>query len=206
MSNEVKERDNIADAPELQALAQHTGDLFDQITSQILLTGTELSLLKDNLAFALASHTDTPAYRSMSDKMHILTKHHTDNDDRYWQCKAETEVHSRECINDVFKLKRAMLDVNEIEVKMDLLRVDSSNTTDSRILKIEEQRLLLRLDEYKFNMALLEKQIKYRIQEINDWAALAKTLSQQCKHSLTNSRERDAARMKQFGRSPVNKA
>jgi hypothetical protein len=51
-------------------------------------------------------------------------------------------------------------------------------------MKFEIRRLRIKRDEYIFNMKLLEKSIKFRIQEVTEWAAISESMMQpNCKYS-----------------------
>jgi hypothetical protein len=146
--------------------------------------------------FIISSFTDVPMYRPMVTKItSVLTNEQFPTPDKkYWQCKNEAEVHFSEMVREVFKYRRAMVDLKEIEYKIDnITRALDRGTIspgepnlDPKLVEFDLDRMHIKRETYIFEIKSLEKQIKYRIKEVTDWNTIAKTLEPSCKYSIKN--------------------
>jgi hypothetical protein len=115
-------------------------------------------------------------------------------DAKFWQCKAEAEVHFNELVRAIHKLQALRVDIDEIDYKITSLQDTlSSNVSmdgvDPKMLEFELRRFNIKKESFQFEFKLLEKNIKYRIEEVADWGAIAEKLTKECKYDTKNKYE-----------------
>lgn len=194
MSNEL-------DNNEVNNLSLSGNSIIDEVTRSMgslsIVDAKDLIHLKESQAFLLSTYTDVPQFRSKIVKIvSVLTDGKFPTvDSKFWQCKAEAEVHFNEMVREFKKFERAIIDVDELEYKIERIQnallkpVEVSKDYDPKIAEFDLRRLKVRKEEYTFNMKLLEKTLKYRIEEVTDWYDIAKDLEKKCKYSTSNASE-----------------
>lgn len=182
-------------------LALSGNSIIDEVTNSMgslsLVNAKDLLHLKESQAFLLSTYTDVPQFRSKIVKIvSVLTDGKFPTADaKFWQCKAEAEVHFNEMVREFKKFEHASIDVDELSYKIEQIQTSLNahrvhpSEYDPRIAEFDLRRLKLKKEEYLFNMKLLEKTIKYRIEEVTDWYDIAKDLEKKCKYSTTNAAE-----------------
>jgi hypothetical protein len=163
-------------------------DVVDKIKSLTLLTPSDATRLMRAQSFIISTYTDVPEYRPLVIKLSSVLNDGAfpTPDSKYWQCKKEAEVHFTQLVSEIYKYERAMVDVEE----MDYVIASSNHSIDIKTegidpikMGFEIRRLIIKRAEYLFNMKMVEKSIKYRIQEVVEWAAIAETmLAPNCKY------------------------
>ena len=166
----------------------------DEIRNTSILNPEAINDLEKSKQFLLSTYTDVPMYRPMVVKLASVLNDKTcpTDDSKYWQCKKEAEVHFNELVGNVYKWHLSQIDLEEMDYKIASLEtlLDEPNTIRSDIdpilIGFDLRRLKVKRERYEFNVKQLEKNIKYRIEEVTDWAAIADTLENKCKGSTTN--------------------
>lgn len=163
-------------------------DVVAKINSLTLLTTNDALRLAKAQPFILSTYTDVPEYRPLVIKLSSVLNDGAfpTPDAKYWQCKKEAEVHFNQLVGEIYKYERSIVDVEE----MDYIIASSKHSIDVNTegidpikMGFEIRRMSIKRDEYLFNMKMLEKSIKYRIQEIVEWAAIAETMmAPECKY------------------------
>ena len=105
----------------------------------------------------------------------------------------QAEVHFNEFIRGIYKLDRVKIDLEEIQyqiLSIDNLLENKENLEKSQFdaikLSFDKRRLINKLNQYEYEMKLLEKDIKQRIREINDWVEIANEYEIGCTHSTSD--------------------
>lgn len=169
-------------------------NITNKISQLSLIDVNDIALLKNAQSFLLETYTDVPQYRPMVKK---ITSVLTDNnfpttDAKYWQCKSEAEVHFNELVRAFNKYDKALVDIEEIDYKIksiDKLLNEEQITTekyDPELIKFDKKRLIIKKNEYMFELKQLEKNIKYRIEEVTDWHKISENLKPSLKHKTYN--------------------
>ena len=172
-------------------------DVVQKINDLTLLTASDAKKLVDAQPFILSTYTDVPEYRPLVIKLSSVLndKSFPTADTKYWQCKKEAEVHFTQLVSEIYKYERCMVDIEEMdyiiassEHQIASISLESvKDSLDPIKLGFELKRVKIKRQEYLFNMKLLEKSIKYRIQEIVDWAAISKKMMEpNCKYDTKN--------------------
>lgn len=193
-------------------VATHRGNdefmlTVDEISSEInsklqdcsVITKNDLARLKKSQAFLFQTYTDVRQYRPLVNKLTtVMTRSKFPTvDSKFWQCKAEAEVHYNEMQREVYKWQRARVDLNELDYKIssiqklldnELTPVDGTKY-DPNLIKFDLERLIVKRSQYEFEIKQLEKTIKYRIEEVTDWFNIAETFEVECKYSTRNPDE-----------------
>ena len=172
-------------------------EVVDQINKLTLITPKDVAELKKAQAFILQTYTDVRQYRPMVNKLtSVLTDGRFPTPDaKYWQCKAEAEVHFNELKRDTFKYNRAKVDVDELIYKIESIEGMLAGTYavtqqfDPNLVGFDLQRLKIKLSHYQFELKQLEKSIKYRIEEVTDWHKIAKDYEGMCIYSTRDPNE-----------------
>lgn len=204
MNNEVKVTEpNVIKLQEFQApttitkTSETAYEVITEIKKLDLITSEEMSKFKEAQVFALESFRDVPSYRPMIVKLTSVLNdaQFPTTDTKYWQCKKEAEVHFNELTRDYFKYERSKVDINELSYKINEIdkmlsgKVTPNGEFDPFLIQFDKERLLLTKAQYEYELKLLEKDIKYRIQEVIDWAFISKQLESKCEFSTTSYQE-----------------
>lgn len=166
--------------------------IIESLKTKQLITPNDIKLLSDAKDFAISSYTDVPQYRPMIVKLASVLNdaQFPTADSKFWQCKAETEVHFNELVRSVYKLEMTYVDVEQLEYEIELLTETIKNDPkDSVSDRMNLKRLKIKKEQIEFEIKLAEKNIKYRIEEISDWYKIADKLTLSCKYSTSNSSE-----------------
>lgn len=177
-------------------------EIIEEIKKLDLITPEEMARFKDAQVFALESFRDVPSYRPMIVKLTSVLNdgQFPTTDMKFWQCKKEAEVHFNELTRDYFKYERSKVDIDELAYKIQEIdeMTSSGGTTgkygqtmtyDPHLIGFDRKRLILKKAQYEFELKLLEKDIKYRLQEVIDWSFISKNLEAKCEFSTTNYQE-----------------
>lgn len=171
-------------------------EIIEEIKKLDLITPEEIARFKDAQVFALESFRDVPSYRPMIVKLTSVLNdgQFPTTDMKFWQCKKEAEVHFNELTRDYFKYERSKVDIDELTYKIQ--EIDGMLNTpekyagmekfDPLLVSFDRKRLILKKAQYEFELKLLEKDIKYRLQEVIDWSFISKNLEAKCEFSTTN--------------------
>lgn len=163
-------------------------DVVDVIKKITLLTPSDAKRLASAQSFIVSTYTDVPEYRPLVVKMSSVLndKSFPTPDSKYWQCKKEAEVHFTQLVTEMYKHERSVVDIEEMDYTISSSErkiKENDSQIDPIKFGFEIKRLRIKREEYLFNMKLLEKSIKYRIQEIVEWAAIAESMmAPQCKY------------------------
>lgn len=186
---------------EIDPLLAQTGEdslsVVEQIRKMSLINPKDAADLKDAKSFLISTYTDVPQYRPMVVKVaSVLDDGRLGTPDaKFWQCKKEAEVHFQELVSGVYKWQLAQVDLEEMDYKIASLESLLNNPSgirddlDPQLINFDLRRMKIKRERYEFNVKQLEKNIKYRIEEVTDWAVIAKSLEPDCKHSTTNAQE-----------------
>jgi hypothetical protein len=169
-------------------------EVVEEIKKLTLITPEEMEKFNDAQAFALTNFRDVPSYRPMIVKLTSVLNDVSfpTADKKYWQCKIEAEVHFNELVRDFFKYERSLVDIEELEYKIHEIdrmlnkEVEPNANLDPNLITFDKKRLVIKKAEYEYNVKLLEKDVKYRIQEVIDWAFISEQLKSKCEHSTTS--------------------
>jgi hypothetical protein len=164
-----------------------TSEITDKINSLTILTPADADRLAKAKAFVLSTYTDVPEYRPLVVKMASVLNdgQFPTPDSKFWQCKKEAEVHFNQMVGEVFKYERSLVDIEEMDymiASFDKALNEKLTPVDPMKLSFEVRRLRIKREEYLFSMKRLEKSIKFRIQEVVEWAAIANSVEASCKY------------------------
>ena len=183
--------------PFVAKTGENSLSVVDQIRKMSLIEPSDIIDLEKSKAFLVSTYTDVPQYRPMVVKVaSVLDDGRLPTPDaKYWQCKKEAEVHFNELVNNIYKWQLSQVDLEEMDYK--IASLESLLTTPEQIksdldpilINFDLKRMKIKRERYEFNVKQLEKNIKYRIEEVTDWAAIAKSLEKDCRHSKTNAQE-----------------
>lgn len=182
--------------PLITKTTENSLNVVDQINKISLINPRDLLDLEKSKAFLVSTYSDVPQYRPMVVKVaSVLDDGRLPTaDSKFWQCKKEAEVHFNELVSNVYKWQISQIDLEEMDYKIAsleaLLKEDNVRSDlDPKLIEFDVRRMKVKRERYEFNIKQLEKNIKYRIEEVTDWAAIANTIESDCKHSTTNAQE-----------------
>jgi hypothetical protein len=178
-------------------VAQNGLDIVESIRNTNLITEEDAKNIKNAHDFLLSSYTDVIIYNTRIAKVTSILSDgkFPTNDSKFWQCKMQAEVHFNEFIRALYKLDRVKIDIEEIQYQIlcldNMLNNENSETSqmDKIKLSFDKRRLVNKLNQYIHEMKLLEKDIKQRLREINDWSEIAEGFKSACVHSTSNYEE-----------------
>jgi hypothetical protein len=173
--------------------------ISDEISNQMMkgssITPSDVAELKKAEAFIFSTYTDVRQFRPLINKVTSVLSNgkFPTADAKFWQCKAEAEVHFNELRRDLFKHDRSTVDIEEIAYKIASMEVILNNNDikdyDKNLIGFDLRRLQTKKDQYKFELKQLEKTMKYRIEEITDWKKISEEFEGQCNYSTKNPNE-----------------
>jgi hypothetical protein len=185
--------------PSISETSSTAFEVVNEIKKLDIITPEEIRRLKEASAFALSNFRDVPTYRPMIVKLTSVLNdaNFPTIDKKYWQCKIEAEVHFNELIRNYFKYDRSLIDLRELDYKINeissMLSRDveppDGKKLDPNLLKFDQERLQNTKSQYEYELKLLEKDIKYRIQEVVDWSYISEQIAGKCEFSTTNYQE-----------------
>jgi len=179
------------------AVAKISDEVMKQVSDISLITLNDVAELKKAEAFVLETYTDVRQYRPMINKLTsvISDGRFPTADAKFWQSKAEAEVHFNELKRDMFKYDRAKVDIDEITYKIDSIagmlegEHEVTEQFDPNLVRFDLKRLEIKRSQYVFEMKQLEKTIKYRIEEVTDWFKIASSYESKCTYSTRDPNE-----------------
>jgi predicted transcriptional regulator len=188
---------NKFDSLQIANVAQNGLDIVESIRNTQLLTSEDAKNIQKAHDFLVSSYTDVIIYNTRIAKVSSILSDgkFPTNDSKFWQCKMQAEVHFNEFIRALYKLDRVKIDIEEIQYQLLCLtsmleqKDTNMNQMDSMKLSFDKRRLINKLNQYVHEMKLLEKDIKQRLREINDWAEIADGFKDACIHSTSKYEE-----------------
>ena len=183
------------ESPTLSLVTQNGFEIIDAIRNTDLLNETDAANIKKAQTFLLTSYKDVQIYNTRIAKVTSILSDgkFSTNDAKFWQCKMQAEVHFNEFVRGIYKLDRVKIDLEEIQYQIatidNIVKSEENIKTigmDAIKLGFDRRRLVNKLNQYVYEMKLLEKDIKQRLREINDWAEIAMEFEKGCKHSISN--------------------
>lgn len=181
---------------ESKAQATALGDLIAQAP---IITDKDLQALTDSKEFIANTYLSVPMYRPLVVKLFgVLDDVHFPTPDmKFWQCKVEGETHAMELVRDVHDMEIQKNQIDRAVFLLEQMKVKHENTSTETMKKeigfdIREQTLII--SKKRFEMFQLQKKIKYRIEEVNEWRLIAEKMAKDAQfknhdyaHMLTES-------------------
>jgi len=183
------------ESPTLSLVTQRSFEIIDAIKNTELLNEVDAANIEKAQTFILTSFKDVQIYNTRIAKVTSILSDgkFATNDAKFWQCKMQAEVHFNEFIRGLYKLDRVKIDLEEIQYQIatiDNILSSKKNLEETNMdaikLGFDRRRLVNKLNQYVYEMKLLEKDIKQRLREINDWAEIAMEFEKGCKHSVSS--------------------
>lgn len=169
-----------------------TNNVLNEISKLTLITPTDLKKFEEAQQFVLSTYTDVPQYRPLIVKLTSVLNdgQFPTADSKYWQCKAEAEIHFNELFRGLNKYKRALVDLKELDYKIaQYNNLEPNENVDPVLVSFQVERLIIKKELYEFELKQIEKNIKYRMEEITDWASISETLVDKCEFSRNSHSE-----------------
>ncbi|MCS7317632.1 MAG: hypothetical protein NZZ41_04890 [Candidatus Dojkabacteria bacterium] len=178
--------------------------IFQELNSLSLVTSHEVEVLEKAHAFILSTYTSVPMYRTYIEKcIGVLTNARFPTPDaKYWQCKKEAEVQFYELVKEVCNHKKILIDMKELIYKKEKIKEylkkkeafsnnqenyfnssEKLHEKDEFLLKCEIEKIDVALMELNLLLKKTEKDIKYRIAEIEDWLEISEEWKTESKYS-----------------------
>jgi hypothetical protein len=185
------------ESPTLASVTQNSFEIIDAIKSTELVNETDVANIKKAQTFLLTTYKDVPIYNTRIAKVTSILSDakFVTNDAKFWQCKMQAEVHFNELVRALYKLDRVKIDLEELQYQISTIDtiINSNNIEGTKLdlikLGFDKRRLVNKLNQYIYEMKLLEKDIKQRLREINDWAEISLEYEGSCEHSTSDFNE-----------------
>lgn len=175
-------------------VSQNSFEIVDSIKNTNLIDEIDANNIKKAHNFLLTSYKDVPIYNTRIAKVTSILSDNkfSTNDAKFWQCKMQAEVHFNELVRSIFKLDRVKIDLEELQYQISTIdnilevKVEENIKLDHMKLSFDKRRLKNKLNQYIYEMKLLEKDIKQRLREINEWAEISNEFEKGCEHSTSS--------------------
>lgn len=188
--------------PFIQQTTNDAYEVLNQLNKISVVTPDEVQKLTEAKEFIFSSYVDVPSHRTMVDKVvGVLTDGSFPTPDaKFWQCKKEAEVQFRELLRAYNAYQRGLVDMKEILYRIELAKDEIANpSSDTRIdpvlIQFDVDRLQLKLQDYSMKMKELEKEVKYRIEELSDWYNIAEEIRGSLEFSDKNYNDHEVKRI-----------
>lgn len=188
--------------PFIQQTTNDAYDVLNELNQISVVTPDEVQKLNEAKEFIFSSYVDVPSHRTMVDKVvGVLTDGSFPTPDaKFWQCKKEAEVQFRELLRAYNAYQRGLVDMKEILYRIELAKDEIANpSSDTRIdpvlIQFDVDRLQLKLQDYSMKMKELEKEVKYRIEELSDWYNIAEEIRGSLEFSDKNYNDHEVKRI-----------
>jgi len=187
----------------LDKVSTGTHDMMKVFKEQEIISESDLKAFSNAKEFAISAFVDTPQYRPMVIKLASVLSdgQFPTADAKFWQCKAEAEVHFNELIRNIYKIESMKIDLEELDYKIltlhTMINHDEAGSKlqvfdpnfDINLTKIQMKRLLNTRQSVEFELKLMEKNTKYRMEEVSDWCSIASKLEAECQYDVHNKND-----------------
>lgn len=177
--------DQIIENTKKEVSQKNQGSLSDLFFNVQLLNDKDLIDLQKSCNFIIQTYESVPMFRPLAVKVFgvLSDKDFPTSDLKYNQCKIEAEVHANELVRELHELQIQKLHIEKAEYCLQHVmkkKYDEAlmNKNEDAVAEINfdmiEQQIIISKKRFEFKQ--LEKKIKYRIMEINEWRELSDVL------------------------------
>jgi hypothetical protein len=159
-----------------------SNSLVEILNNTAIITEEDKQALSDCKVFIADTYKSVPMYRPLAVKLFgvLDDANFPTSDMKFWQCKVEAETHAMELVRDIhdLELQKNQIERAEFLLKRIHARHTEAETEDLKaeiMFDIKEQTLVI--SKKKFELFQLQKKIKYRIEEVNEWRQISETLT-----------------------------
>jgi len=156
--------------------------LVDKYCSKSIMTSDDFKALAESSDFMVSTYETVPMYRPLIIKLFgvLGNKDFPTVDSRFHQCKVEAEVHSNELIRELHELQLQKNSIDRAEYLLkEVMQNKYEKETDiigKKEIEFDMKDQVIIISKKKFEYVQLEKKIKYRISEINEWRLISEKL------------------------------
>ncbi len=157
--------------------------LVELFTNVPIITERDIDALIDSKEFIIDTYLSVPMYRSLPIKLFgvLSNAEFPTPESKFWQCKAEAEVHAKELMRDLHDLEEIKINIEKSQFIYDEVMKPKFDNADNKISKKEVEfdmrKLLVSISRQKFEFMQLQKKIKYRIEEVDEWRRISDKIS-----------------------------
>lgn len=166
--------------------------LVDLFKENPILTSKDLTSLTNCKDFIVDTYLSVPMYRTLPIKLFgvLNDKDFPSAESKFWQAKAEAEVHAKELVHELHDLEELKIIIDKTEYFLAVVFPEKlkKELDDHKKMEItfDMRQLSVTLSRKKFEYVILEKKIKYRIEEIDEWRKIVDKLSENFDSKNTN--------------------
>lgn len=157
--------------------------VVDLFSKSEIINKQDYKALSDSKEFIIETFLSVPMYRTLPIKLFGVLNNvdFPTPDSKFWQCKVEAEVHACEMIREMhdLELQKNNLErsIHTLNKMIDLFEIEKDPVKKADIgFDIKEQQI--HISKRKFEIKQLEKKIKYRIEEVNEWRQISEKISE----------------------------
>jgi hypothetical protein len=157
--------------------------LVELYSKNTIITDEDVAALAAAKEFITDTYLSVPMYRSLPVKIFgvLSNADFPTPESKFWQCKAEAEVHSKELVREMHDLDEMKLGIERSEFIYDRVMKPKYDLEEDDIKKKEVEfdmrKLSISISRQKFEMMQLLKKIKYRIEEIDEWRKISEQIA-----------------------------
>ena len=162
---------------------QKNESVLSILKSQSILTNQDWVDLDNAKGFIKDCFTSIPMYRPLPVKLFgvLNDKECPTPESKLWQCKIESEVHADQLIEDIHNLEILRITIERLEYTLTQMVKGYEIEDDENIKKeiefdIRENKV--RLSKLEYKVVKIQKQIKYRIEEVSEWKKISNAIEQ----------------------------
>lgn len=162
---------------------QQQNNLVEIFSNKEILAEQDWKNLASAKDFIRDNFSQVPMYRPLPVKLFgvLNDKDFPTAESKYWQCKVEAEVHAEQLMNDIHDLESLKIAIEKADYLLHklLAKQKSSELTSEQLeIDFDIREHKVNMSRLQFKMFKLQKQIKYRIEEIYEWKQITETLKE----------------------------
>lgn len=187
LQSEQKE-ENSSMSNELSVSNQNKS-LVNLFAENPIINDADVNALIASKEFIVDTYLSVPMYRSLPIKLFGVLSNgdFPTPESKLWQCKAEAEVHAKELMRDLHDLEELKINIEKSEFIYDAVmkpKFDTSEGVSQKEVEFDMRKLSVSISRQKFEFMQLQKRIKYRIEEVDEWRRISEKLTSS--FNLTN--------------------
>lgn len=163
---------------ELVVSQSRSNSVLTTLKNNQVLTTQDWADLESSKEFIKECFVTIPMYRPLPVKIFgvLNDNEHGTPESKLWQCRVEAEVHADQLIEDIHNLE--MIRINMDRAEYSLIQMQKSHASEKDENKKAEidfdmRELKVTLSKLEYRGIKLQKQIKYRIEEVHEWKKIS---------------------------------
>jgi len=146
-----------------------------------ILTSNDWDDLESSTGFIKECFKSIPMYRPLPVKIFgvLNDKECPTPETKFWQCRKEAEVHADQLIEDIHNLEMIRINIDRANYALDKMKneyISEKNVDRKMEIEFDLRETQVNLSKLEYRGIKLQKQIKYRIEEVHEWKKISENI------------------------------